>query len=383
LRRRDFITGIVGSTITWPLAGHAQSPDHTSRLERLGNPGKTTYPEAEQTFARNVWCLKVFGGRIYIGIGNRDNFGPAPNAGPVDIWYFDPSTSRLVKDWTAPDEQVEIFRVIDGQLVVPGNDPMESWELGNFYRLEQDGWKKYRTLPKGIHNFDMIKFDGVLYAALGTESGAVVAASDDNGMTWRGHPLVPVVRGFYARSHSLFVLSGRLHASATGWMGWRMFVLTRDGFRPMRSSDFFPGIGTRRPVFVHAFTPFREQGVYIARERQAQGHPQPVTLFVAANSHAVRAIELMPDAQPRDIAADAKRLFVLATRRMGDGYDNHVFETGDLVEWREAFRVRTATFARTFEFFGGDFYFGLGTNHDDVHPETGEILRLREQHIAR
>jgi hypothetical protein len=377
MRRRDFIAGIVGSTIIWPHAGHAQSLDRTTQLERLGNPGKSSYPNVEQTFARNVWCLKAFGDRIYIGIGNSDDFGPAPNAGPADIWYFDPATSRLVRDWSAPDEQVEVFRVIEGRLVVPGNDPMESWELGNFYRLEQGHWKKYRTLPNGLHDFDMIKFKGVLYAALGTEAGAVVAASEDDGVTWRVHPLVPVARGFYARAHSLFVLSGRLYASATGWMGWRIFVLSRDGFSPMRGSDFFPGIEARRPVFVHAFTSFREQGVYIARERQAQGHPKPVRLYVAANSEVIRAIELMPDGQPRDIATNSKRLFVLVTRQTDAGYDNHVFETSDLAEWREAFHFHTATFARAFELFGDDFYFGLGTHHNYVHPETGELLRLR------
>ena len=377
MRRRDFIAGIVGSTIISPLVGYAQSLDRTSQLERLGNPGKTSYPNAEQTFARNVWCLKAFGDRIYIGIGNSENFGPAPNAGPADIWYFDPATSRLVRDWSAPDEQVEVFRVIEGQLVVPGNDPMESWEFGNFYRLEQDGWKKYRTLPNGLHNFDMIKFGGVLYAALGTEAGAVVAASEDDGMTWRVQPLVPVARGFYSRAHSLFVLSGRLYASATGWMGWQIFGLTRDGFSLIHSSNFFPGVGASRPVFVSAFTSFREQGVYIARERQAQGHPQPVGLYVAANSEAIRTIELMPDVQPRDIAMSSKRLFVLVTRQMTAGYDNHVFETSDLAEWREAFHFRTATFARAFELSGDDFYFGLGTNHNNVHPETGELLRLR------
>ena len=283
---------------------------------------------------------------------------------------FRSATSRLVKDWTAPDEQVEVFRVIDGQLVVPGNDPMELVGIRQFYRLEKDGWKKYRTLPNGIQNFDMIKFDGVLYAALGTEYGAVVVGSDDNGMTWRKHPLLPVIGGFYARAHSLFVLSGRLHASVTGRMGGSIFVLTKEASGRCATAISSPASpnGFRFSSRLHAISRARRlhrKGTTGARAPAARRIVRRCESAECAG-HRARARRV-----PRDIVADAKRLFVLATERTGDGYDNHLFETGDLLEWREAFRFRTATFARAFEIPGGDFYFGLGTNHDDVHPETG------------
>src|SRR5262245_39566021 len=121
MRRRDFIIGLAGATTAAPpLVPRAQPLDRTVQVERVGNPGRSTYPDSGKSLARNVWALKTFGERLYVGIGNRDNFGPAPNAGPVDIWCLDPKTSQFIKDWTAPDEQVEVFRIIDGQLVVPG-----------------------------------------------------------------------------------------------------------------------------------------------------------------------------------------------------------------------------------------------------------------------
>jgi hypothetical protein len=363
-----------------PSLAFAQAVDVTAHVERLGNPGKLTYPSDEKAFARNVWVLKAFEGRLYVGIGNRDNAAPAANAGPVDIWSFDPGKG-FVKEWTAPDEQVEVFRVIDGQLVVPGNDPREPWELGNFYRLEKDGWKKHRTIPKGVHAFDMIKFGGVLYAALGTEAGAVVVASDDDGTTWREFPLLPVARGYYARAHSFFVLNRRLYVSATGLMGSRTFVLVKGSFLPMRKSDFFPGVDRPHHVFAHAYTPFLGQAVYLGRERVLLGHPRPVGLFAAADAQNVRAVALLAGAVPRDIATESGRLAVLWTMQSRDGYDNHVFETRDLTEWRAAFRFHTSTFVRAMEIFGGDFYFGLGAHPDRVHSDTGEILRLRAQHV--
>jgi hypothetical protein len=360
----------------------AQAPDVTEHLEWLGNPGKLSYPADAKTFARNVWHLKAFDGRLYVGIGNRDNAGPAPNAGPVDIWSYRPATGRFVKEWTAPDEQVEIFRVIDGRLVVPGNDPQEPWELGNFYRLEKDGWRKYRTLPNGLHIFDMIKFDGVLYAALGTQAGAVVAASDDDGLSWRTYQLVPVIRGYYARAYSLFVLAGRLYASASSRFGGVIFVFTKGTFLPMRKSDFFPGFERERHLTVQAYTPFRGQGVYIATDRGRSGLGQPVGLFAASNSQDVRPIELPPGAAPRAIVAADARLLVLASRPSGEGYENIVIETRDLVQWREAFRFRTPTFARAFEVLDGDVYFGLGSTQSNVSPQTGEILRLPARHAT-
>jgi hypothetical protein len=228
----------------------------------------------------------------------------------------------------------------------------------------------------------MIKFDGVLYAALGTEYGAVVVASQDQGRTWQEFPLRPVSGNYFARAHSFFVVAGRLYVSTTGREGSRIFVLSRGTFLPMRQSDFFPGRSRPHNLLVHGYRQFRGQTVYIAADRVPRGHPPPVGLFAAADSQNVRAIGLAHDALPRAILVDATRLLVLATRKSGEWYSNHVFETLDLTEWRETFHFRTSAFARSFELLDGVFYFGLGSDYDDVKAETGEILRLPAGHAG-
>jgi hypothetical protein len=60
-----------------------------------------------------------------------------------------------------------------------------------------------------------------------------------------------------------------------------------------------------------------------------------------------------------------------------------VFETVNLVEWKEMFHSATPTFARSLEIPDGDFYLWLGSQEDDVRPETGGLLRVRAQHYGR
>ena len=359
-----------------------QGVDVTPDVERVGNPGQLSYPAQEHRFAGNIWDLKAFNGRIYVGLGNRNNSGPAPNAGPVDVWYFDPAAGKLVKDWTAPDEQVDIFRVIDGRLVIPGNDPQESWQLGNFYRLNQDGWQKVRTLPNGIHNFDMLQFDGVLYAALGTEYGAVVAQSKDGGQTWQEHRLERNVGSSIARAYGLCVVAGRLHVSALSAAGSSIFALSGNSFRSTRSSNFFPELHAS-DVIVRGCVDFGGNAVYLGAQMVLGEHAVPLKLFVASGSEHVRAIELPHDARPRDITVAGERVYALGSRRETSGFTTYVFETVDLAEWKELFHLATPTFARSIEVLNGDFYIGLGSLKDDVHPKTGDLLRVRAQSYGR
>lgn len=51
--------------------------DVSSSIAVLGSPFK------KAAYARNVWDMQLFGGKIYLGHGNSSNNAPSPNAGPV------------------------------------------------------------------------------------------------------------------------------------------------------------------------------------------------------------------------------------------------------------------------------------------------------------
>ena len=91
-------------------AHHSSANDVTSRVERLGNPF------SKGTYARNVWDMQLFAGRIYLGHGNSSNIGPDPNAGPIPVWYYDLTTQTFVKQYTVDEEQIDVYRVFNNTL---------------------------------------------------------------------------------------------------------------------------------------------------------------------------------------------------------------------------------------------------------------------------
>src|SRR6516162_7309427 len=58
MRRRDFITGIAGSAVTWPLAAGAQQP---AKLPTIGFLGQSTRSAASEWVAALVQRLRELG----------------------------------------------------------------------------------------------------------------------------------------------------------------------------------------------------------------------------------------------------------------------------------------------------------------------------------
>jgi hypothetical protein len=224
----------------------------------------------------------------------------------------------------------------------------------------------------------MIKFEGVLYAAIATEAGAFVGVSKDDGLTWRNESLVPAIpKQYYSRSYGFIVVGGKLYVSTAAPEGAKIFVLDNGVFKLVSAEGFFAGLNDSRTPVVRGYTPFREHAVYIAHEFvQRKARPR-TALFAASNSQNAQRFVHLPDGIPRAVASERGRLFALWTRVEDGATINHVFETSDLASWLEAFRFRTPTFARSMELMDRSFYFGLGSDRNDFKPGTGEIMRLK------
>ena len=353
--------------------GEAAVSGISAPAEVVGTPFRHTSP-----YARNVWDMQRFGGRIYLSHG--DEIG---NRGPAEIWSLDPANGRLARDFVTDEEEVESFRVIDGELYAPGLDPRAGWSMGTFYRLERSGWVRHRTIPRAVHTFDLASRAGTLFAATGGRGRAgepTLLASADRGRTW-----TPAADQ-WQRIYTLFEIGGELYAAPklrTDGDSSRA-VLRYDGTRfrstGVTGATLLPGLPDTagrmlRPVV------YRNALVYVVAAGAINW--KPAGLAVLRSLDDVRAVPFPdPGAAPYDLLVRGDTLFALASTPADSGYVVRVYATADLEAWHELFRFRSPAFARSFEEADGDFYIGLGCTYQRPSPASGAILRVRRDTYA-
>ena len=179
----------------------------------LGIPALREYPEGIP--ARNIWDMIVVGDALWVGGGDYDK-----NSGPVTMHYYDLAAGQWQTANALPDEEISHFVTVGETVIATGTDPKENWDLGNYYRLTADRtWETVRNLPGGIHNYDMVEFDGRWFAALGVvEGNSPIVCSADGGETFSAVPMqkdgqpLDTAGGVYIRVHRFFVQDGGLYA---------------------------------------------------------------------------------------------------------------------------------------------------------------------------
>ena len=152
------------------------------RYTELGSPLSLEYEEALR--AKCPWDLIIYDGELYVGGGDYGG-----NAGPVSVWKRNIKSRAWHLCGTVPDEEINRFCVLDGELVITGTDPMDDWSFGNYYTVSGDGVEVVRNIPYAVHNFDMLSHDGMIFAGLGVEPGHMPAAvSLDGGKSFSPVP---------------------------------------------------------------------------------------------------------------------------------------------------------------------------------------------------
>lgn len=374
------------------LSNRIISRDVTDKIEVLGSPYSKIYSSGEKVYARNVWDMKAFNGKLYIGAGNSSNEGPAFNAGPVPLFSYNPTTNKFVQEFITEDNQIDKFYVFNKTLYIPGHDFRGGNDYGNLYYTNLNGkWGRMQNIPGSIHTYWLAMYNGNMFAAVAHNLyGSAVCISPDMGKTWE----VANLSGGGNRTYSLIQIGGQLYAftniktDSTG-------VFLYDGtnkFMPLLEIGqcIFPGIELpKRSAKVVCPESFNEKAIYIGAENFNDHQFLPFGAYVASSKSKgnldVTAISLPENSRPWDIIVDNGIAYLLVEDKENDNTVVRVMASKNALTWVELFHFKSETFARSFEILNGDFYFGLGCEikdpdiwtQNELLPETGNILRLK------
>lgn len=359
----------------------ADAPVLFTRAIKQGTPSREVYAtnDARDSFSRTPWDMQRLGDTLYVGSGDWQR-----NTGPAPIWSIRLDATGyalLAAEYVIYGESVQRFRTLGNKLYVPDIDPRDGWDFGNLYITTQGHWTKKRTLPNAIHSFDALQWRGRLYVTTGTNAGAALFVSEDEGDTWtkiagdtaamtqahRFHQASPV-------GDSLLVMPA--NAAPGAW------VLAPSGRFEPRALELFPGLRSLSRLTARRLEPFAKGAVYTVSWdtlfADGRGKPQKRPLFFLADAHEnARLVRPFKDAHVMDIVIDRECCLVMTIAAEGGKFRGEIFSTSDLRSW-----TRIASFPAdappfSFERLNGVFFVGLGPRgFDDVEPESGTILRL-------
>ena len=266
------------------------------------------------------------------------------------------------------DEQSARYVILDGQLVIPGVDPAydySTWEYGSFYRLEDSIWNTVNTIPNGIHNWDMVEFQGEIFAGLGVQyQSSPIVKTADFGETWEQIPLwrdgneidfeensmirVPRFIRYRDDLYAVFYNSGLE-------FGGEFYLFKYEGkaFYYLEC-DWIDGVirssGDISPI--PAYVEFRNQLFYATQ-----------SLNVTQDLITTQYVPLPQICVVRDLLIENEVLYVLTTQRNEDGqYINRVYssETGEQGSFTEVLSFSYEVPVLCFLRHQGAFYFGTG-----------------------
>lgn len=371
----------------------ASAGDVTSHVELLGNPYLARYTSAVN--GRIVNRMRLFNNRVYFGNGTTGAQAPA------DLWYFDPSLDRFVKEGFIFEETIEQMRVFGDRLLIPGRDSMGQ---GAIYRWDPfNNWRMIRVNADG-HYMDAYEFAGrtMVHASILALPYPRIAISNNDGtsFTFPGQLIDGVNFNWFSGSHwQFFEFNGNLYSTIlrssaddpnyppTPSHPPFMVKYTGDDLAPIvrvhqHYDDFCPpGETWVISDFVEFATPSGNVGVFNG------GGNLHYTTDVEAPNSATRIT--LPHQGPADgqigqglitiVKAD-NALYTASNVSSNGAWQIAVCKSTDAVNWTQEFHFNSIHRMRSFErTAGGDFLFCTRTNN---HPDMGNILRVRAQAIA-
>jgi hypothetical protein len=310
--------------------------------------------------------MHCFNNKIYIGGGDY-----WANSGPTDVWTYNGAGTNFVKEYTVDDETIWDFFEFDNKLFIPGNDATEDWSFENLYindpnRIPNPGWIKLRTMPGGLHSFDVAMFKGKLYASITTDGStpASTLVSTNLGQTWT--TFISEYSSFVVFDDFMFVMG----TSYYKYDGTNLQTVTPNLFVTMgRKARFQDGVLYASPIR------------YMLQN--APLHFLPASEI--KNGGVATKIAWFTNDNVRDVVVRGNTCYVMtATEIQQDAsYRGRIYSSSDLTNWPMASEFTVPGIPLSFEIMSNKFYVGLGSRYDSIvgwnyliGPESGSIWRV-------
>ena len=360
--------------------------------QNLGNP----FLGKRAIYARNVWDMQFYNGKIYLGHGDSSG-----NSGNTPIWSLDPKSGTFTNEYTTTSEQVDEFFSLSDGLCTLNHDPTGG-DIGFVYRKSVGDWSAEMRHDGATHQYSIIEFKGAVYVAGSTRNvgGWRVCRTLNKGATWDNVLDASVIYSFAPntpiwgqRAYFLFELKGELYA-ANEWYMKSDLKFEPEFFKLNQKLGKFEKIGAQVTTDILSGGIHADSSVGRYKRKLMLGDGSMLTLLVlGVNDHqwtplallhvsevsgkGINAVALPNGATPYDFIQRGNLIYVCAW----DAGKQQVCvfslpASNASATATEVLRFDAPTFARSFEESDGDFYFGLGCDESPTPAQTGEIWKV-------
>lgn len=416
-----------------------EDKDITAELFDLGknnfndnyNPWDDSDPK--KTVSRNPFDMINLGYRVLVSGGNYND-----NTGPVKINYYTNDSDKGRSAGTLDTEQVNRFYYYDNMCFALAIDP-RYWGSGSIYILKDNGYSfitRSNVLKKDIHCYDMAKYDGTYFFAgsavdydsnYKNSSGnnlemskSIIyrfTGSDITKCTSNDFKEVELVNKFgdiisytsnireakrndgstfyhslgVPRIYDFFEWQGNLYA-----LYYNQYSKFYDDYYGYAGKYDFNGLykyDTEKGQFIYDSS-LKIDGITdlfeSEQDKEKINHDFSLNgkYYLISNRMIVTddfvnySNFVIPNYESycvRDVIMRSGKYYLLCnTVNTNGGYTNYVLETEDMENFRPILHFNSATYAKSFEFCNGAFYFGLGAIIDEnknINTECGRIYR--------
>ena len=413
--------------------------DVTNELEDLGkNNYKTSNnvnwddSNAEKIVARNPNDMIAYKSKVYVAGGNYDT-----NQGPVTVSYYSREYNEGKYGGVIDSEQINRFYIYDDIVFTTSIDE-KAWGSASVCFLKDYRFSfqsKSGVLSKNIHCFDMAKYNNTFFFAgsavhydsrypvyygdsLELSKGIIhmFIGDDITKCTAADFVDVPIINkngeviSFDIDMNKYTTSSGKTYYS-TAYGVPRVYDLFEWGddlyalyYDQYMYNGYYPQENNYNGLY--KFDSKTNEFVYQAhlkidalREKFEESQDKNKILHdfqwgnkyyfitdygLLSTSNFINykdeCISDVPNAIVRDAIFRDNSVYVLCSEINSKGsYTNYVYQTTDFINFNKMLQFDALSYVRSFEYYNGAFYFGLGATKEGSYcnPECGRIYRYK------